>query len=173
MDTILSILADRRFWIAATIGLILYSIYLVGFRWRPPTQVRLHQMDLIHAVENNNGRDLGNLISDSYSDQWGYTKKDLQLGFKEMRRGFLALELQPSEVEVNVEKVEGTFSAVIKLQGSGVWADQIKGVLNKVNTPFVFTWRKEGGRPWDWKLISISNEELDLRGYRPGQFDNF
>jgi hypothetical protein len=38
--------------------------------------------------------------------------------------------------------------------------------INSLSTPFDLRWRHVSGKPWDWKLIAVSNSQLEL----PDQF---
>ncbi len=41
----------------------------------------------------------------------------------------------------------------------------VKERLNSVSTPFDLEWRHMSGKPWDWKLVHVSNETLTLPDY--------
>ena len=33
---------------------------------------------------------------------------------------------------------------------------------NSLSTPFELQWRHVSGKPWDWKLVRVSNPELEI-----------
>ncbi len=34
--------------------------------------------------------------------------------------------------------------------------------LNSLPTPFGLEWRRLSGKPWDWKLVRVSNPSLEI-----------
>ncbi len=38
----------------------------------------------------------------------------------------------------------------------------IKQRVNHLPEPFVLEWRRISARPWDWKLVRVSNPALEL-----------
>jgi hypothetical protein len=43
----------------------------------------------------------------------------------------------------------------------------VKERVNSLTTPFELQWRHISGKPWDWKLVRVSNPELEI----PAEFD--
>jgi len=43
----------------------------------------------------------------------------------------------------------------------------VKERVNSLTTPFALQWRRVSGKPWDWKLVRVSNPELDI----PAEFN--
>jgi len=160
---------SRAIWLIClgVFVLLMGGIYLVAFRWSPAAQIRMHQMRLIDAAEHNSRAKLEELISDSYKDQWGFSKKDLLIALRDMRRAFTTVEATPEVIVVHARKEDGAFSTVIRIDGIGYGAEEVKSEINTITTPFVFHWRKEGPKPWDWGLVRVTNDGLDLGGYTP------
>lgn len=145
--------------------------FLFGYQWQPETQVRRVQMALIQAGEGSNERALEKLISPTYADPWGLNRAQLIQAFREVRGQFLVLQVIPSDVEIRIDPSSGTakLSSKIEFQGNGPYASVIKSEVNALTTPWIFTWQKEGGMPWKWKLTRLENPGLPtLKGYRPG-----
>lgn len=169
MEFLSNFVRARLIWLIF-LGVFLFGVggvYLVAFRWTPATQIRLHQMELIQAAEHNDRATLEELISDFYKDQWGFSKKELLIALRDMRRSMTTVEVTPEVIVVHAAKDTGSFSTVIRIDGVGYAADEVKSEINTITTPFVFHWRKEGPKPWDWGLVKITNEGLDLGGYTP------
>jgi hypothetical protein len=34
--------------------------------------------------------------------------------------------------------------------------------INKLPTPFQLEWRQFSGKPWDWKLVAVSNPAFEI-----------
>ncbi len=34
--------------------------------------------------------------------------------------------------------------------------------VNTLETPFELQWQQQSGKPWDWKLVAVTNAELEL-----------
>jgi hypothetical protein len=43
----------------------------------------------------------------------------------------------------------------------------VKERVNSLTTPFELQWRHISRKPWDWKLVRVSNPELDI----PAEFN--
>jgi hypothetical protein len=41
---------------------------------------------------------------------------------------------------------------------------EIKQRINSLTTPFKLQWRRQSAKPWDWKLVHVSNRELQIPG---------
>ena len=145
---------------AAAVALAIYLLWL----WQPERQVRLHSEHLIAAVEAQDWDDLAEFIDDSYQDQWGNDRPLLLARLREIlsytrnlrieRLGGGVSRLTDNEADWNarikVEAEENELTALIKAR------------VNGLETPFVFHWRHASKKPWDWKLVRVSNEGLEL-----------
>jgi hypothetical protein len=170
IDSFFRLLSSRAFWIAVACTLILVFAYLFGYRWRPSIAVQFKQRAFLESLEDNSEDELADLVSADYSDSWGLKKPKLTQAFKDLRRHFLFLNFEASDIKVALDGDEARVSAIVKLSGRGSpIAEIIMDRANRVEAPFVFVWRKEGGAPWKWRLVSVTNADLpDLQGYRPG-----
>ena len=45
----------------------------------------------------------------------------------------------------------------------GDYAPEVIERVNRLTKPFELHWRHESWRPWDWKLVQVSNPALELR----------
>jgi hypothetical protein len=43
----------------------------------------------------------------------------------------------------------------------------LKERVNSLATPFELVWRRVSAKPWDWKLVHVSNSTLEI----PADFD--
>ena len=175
IDFYLRMLTSRTYWIVSASILVVLLIYLFGYRWRPAVQIQFKQRALLEAVQKNSSSKWGALISENYEDAWGLEKAEAEAGFGELRRHFLFVDLKATDPSVTVDGNVGQVSAMLEVAGRGSpIGEGIKDIVNGLDSPFVFTWQKEGKMPWSWRLIEVSNESLpDLRGYQPGDLESF
>jgi hypothetical protein len=138
------------------------GLYL-GWLWRPEHQVRLHTENFFHAMEHRNWDAAADFIGNDYHDQWG---DDRARVLERMREGFRW---------VRGARIIATSPTVQVQAGRAVWASKITvytsddGVMelldervNKLPTPFELEWHRLSGKPWDWKLVRVSNSAFEI-----------
>ena len=156
--------------------LILVALVVSSFiYWAPEKSVRRKQMALYKAVESKNPARVMRLLSDNYRDRWGFTPKDISESILDARKQFVVMSVQRDETQ-EVYQIEGSRAIVttrIRIGGtpSGPAGASVKQQVNRLNKPFIFTWRKESFLPSSWRLVSLENETIpdDVWGYTPGQ----
>ncbi len=152
-------------------GLVLAGlvIWLALPHWRPLVQLQWRQEAFLKAVEDRKPRRIDDLVASDYEDQWGLDRDGLIRACDDFRRYFLSMTLEPVDAEIFIEEGQGIYRARIRLQGSPVGPGSlIRTEANRLQTPFVFTWKRSGLFPWQWLLWRVENEELPtLRGYDP------
>lgn len=169
MDRFFQLLRHCGFWIALTAVLALIAIFLFGFEWRPANQVRKQQMALLLAGEKGSESKLNALISADYSDPWGLNKQQILMAFKDARQQFFVMQVVPSDVQLQLDGETATVTSMIEFRGTGPYAEVLMKEINGLKSPWVFTWKKEGSLPWEWRLIRMENADMPtLRGYQPG-----
>jgi hypothetical protein len=77
-----------------------------------------------------------------------------------------ALRFTIAAEETDASRSEASWRAKITVSGGGEYAQSIVERMNSLATPFELRWRRVSGKPWDWKLIAVSNPQLEL----PDQF---
>jgi hypothetical protein len=143
--------------LAVSVGLYLFWL------WRPEQQVRLHTENFFRAIDHRNWDAVADFIGNDYQDQWG---DDRVRVLDRMREGFRW---------VRGSRIIGSNSNVQMEAGRGVWIgkitvyssdDGVMGVLdervNKLPTPFKLEWVQLSGKPWDWKLVRVSNSAFEI-----------
>jgi hypothetical protein len=146
--------------LAATLAIALYCLWL----WDAERQVARHTENLFHKIEQKKWSAVADFITDDYVDQW---QQDRALVLERMRLvlGY-AHHFQISATDVDCE---------IDNDGLGVWRGRItidgddaelmavvKQHLNSLTEPFELRWRHVSGKPWDWKLVRVSNSGLEI-----------
>ena len=155
--------------IAGAVGLVVTVVASLTI-WRAEAQVMAHQKEFLRAVEDRKAKKIDRLLAANYADAWGFDRLDVLLACDDLRRCFLAVGFAVQDEKVEVSGGTGSYQARLRLQGSPVGAGQfIRERANRLREPFVFTWRKAGWLPWDWRLHRIDQVELtSLEGYEPG-----
>jgi len=160
----------RRYvlWGAAVLGV--WVLTLCFTTWRPVSQVRAHQEAFFRAVEDRKARRIDELLAPNYADQWGFDRTNVIRACDDFRRCFLSVGLVPTEPLVESHSGTGLYTACVRVQGSPTAVGaEIRRAANRLDAPFVFTWRRSGFLPWQWRLHRIHNEELtSLEGYEAG-----
>jgi hypothetical protein len=147
------------------------AAWLFFFHWTPEAQVKRHQKAFFRAIESANWTKLEALLDPGYQDEWGLSREQIADLISEGRAQFLFLEIDSQKAEVNAGSGAATYRAVLRISGSGhALAQQAQQRFNRIDTPFLFTWRKSGPKPWDWLLISVSNPDIHPRDF-PGSSD--
>lgn len=146
------------------LSLALLAALFLLWLWRPERQVRLHSEHLLGAIEHKSWSAVTDFIGDDYQDQWQNDRVRLLERMREVLRYLRGLHIEPSNVTVRVDRRRGYWTAKITIA-----AEQGEAVerVNSLTTPFELEWRRLSGKPWDWKLVRVSNTSLDL----PADFD--
>jgi hypothetical protein len=146
---------------------LLVGLFLVWL-WRPERQVRRHTENFLHAVEHKSWTAAGACIGSDYHDQWGDNRARV---LERMREGFryvCGVRINASNATVRIEKQRAIWSDKIVIDGdeSEVMA-ALKERVNSLTAPFQLEWRRVSAKPWDWKLVRVSNSSLEI----PADFD--
>ena len=83
---------------------------------------------------------------------------------REMLQTFLVLNIDWTTDEITVNENIAKVRGHAKLSGSGVgFSQHIMDLVNQLSEPWVFTWRTDGWKPDDWKLIFLDALKRELR----------
>jgi hypothetical protein len=150
------------FYLGSSLALVtgLFLLWL----WRPERQVRFHSEHLLHAIEQKSWSGVTDFIADDYRDQWGNDRTRLRERMREVLRYLRGLHIEPSNVNVRVDRRRGYWTAKITIDGE---QGEVTELVNSLGTPFQLEWRRRSGKPWAWKLVGITNSSLEL----PAGFD--
>ncbi len=150
------------FWAGLLVAFVI-GIWLVQL-WGAENQVRLHSEHLVHQVERRNWSAVGNFIAADYHDDWGDDRARLLTRLRLVGRFFFDLTITISEARAQVNVPNGIWKARIQMAGRGEAAAEVTSRVNSLTTPFVLSWRRESWKPWDWKLVRMANESLEIPG---------
>jgi hypothetical protein len=134
--------------------------------WQPARQVQRHQENLLSAAEGRNWKELSELIADDYSDRWSHDKAAVLEHSRLVLSQFIAVGIESRDIEVTESNGEGIVRERLMLKGSGgPLAEMATERVSALKQPFIFTWRQQSGKPWDWKLIRADQPELEIPEY--------
>ena len=73
------------------------------------------------------------------------------------------VRIEVANPSINIDHRRGIWRAQIKIDGgSEEAAELLKQRLNSLGTPFELEWRRMSAKPWDWKLVHVSNPNLEI-----------
>ena len=131
--------------------------------WQAEKQVRLHSEHFVRQLEKRNWSAAGEFIANDYHDDWNHDRRAVLNRLQIVLRFFSSLTINQANPQVSENSPAGWWSAKVKLQGSGTdFAPEIISRVNSLTEPFVLHWRRESWRPWDWKLVRVSNPALEI-----------
>lgn len=140
-------------------------VLLVWLAWpyleSPRAQVERRQRNIVAHAADRDWEAVRACLALEYEDQWSMNRTDAVALAEELLQGFIALDIEWTTAEItvneNIAKVRGT----ARLSGNGAGASLlVKERINQLVQPWVFTWRRDGGKPDDWKLLSLRNAGL-------------
>ena len=106
---------------------------------------------------------MADFIGNDYQDQWGDNRARV---LERMREGFRWVpgsKIVAASPIVNVETRRAIWIGKITLYSSD---DDVMQLLderiNKLPTPFELEWHRLSGKPWDWKLVRVSNSAFEI-----------
>lgn len=152
----------RDGFLAGGVVAVALGIYL-AWLWQPERQIRLHTKHLMAHVQNKNWTKLPDFIGVDFQDAWDDDRERLLVRVREVFSYTRGLKITPLAPQIRVQDREGFWTAIVKVDGEGGEVMVlIKERINSLGTPFELRWRRESGKPWDWKLIAASNPDLKI-----------
>ena len=151
-------------FVAGVIVALVFGLWLAQL-WRAENQVRLHSEHFLRQIEKRNAAAAGDFLALDYHDDWGHDRALLLSRLRIVLQLFSSLTISVTAPQVTLHPSAATWSATIQLEGAGgEFAPEITGRVNSLTKPFKLHWRHESWRPWDWKLVQVSNPALELGG---------
>lgn len=82
---------------------------------------------------------------------------------REVFRYLRGVRIETTEPSVGLDSRTGFWSAKLTIEGdSGEGMELVKERVNSLNAPFQLEWRRMSGKPWDWKLVRVANQNLEI-----------
>jgi hypothetical protein len=133
--------------------------------WQAENQVRLHNEHFLEQIAERDWSGAGDFLAADYRDDWGHNRKEVLNRLHLVLRLFSSLTIDAANPQVSVNAPAGWWSAKVRIEGRGSeFAPEIVERVNRLTEPFVLHWRRESWRPWDWKLVRVSNPALEISG---------
>jgi len=143
--------------VALCIGL--YLLWL----WRPEHQVRLHTEHFFHAIDGRNWETVADFIGEDYRDQWDQDRTRLLERMREGFRWVRGSRITAPDAAVQVETPRAIWIGKINVYSSDDGVMQLLDErVNRLPTPFELEWHRVSRKPWDWKLVRVSNPTFQI-----------
>ena len=153
---------------AAAVGLLIF----VGLQFRPETAVAKKQASLIQGIEKRSASRIQRLLSENYTDRWEFTDEEIVEAVIDVGSQFMALVVTAEDQTMEINDGVAVITAKLIVSGKpvGPAGQEATKRLNRLKSPFTFTWEKESFLPTSWRLVKIDNPDLptELYGYEPG-----
>lgn len=131
--------------------------------WQPERQVRRHTQKLFHRIEAKNWAAVSDLIDNDYRDQWNHDRARVVERMREVMRYLRGMRIVTPEPVIKIDNRNALWTGKITIEGdAGEAMALIRERINSLPTPFELEWRRNSSKPWDWKLVRVSNPELQL-----------
>ena len=152
----------RNGFYAGALLAVAAGVYLFQL-WLPERQVALHTQHLIEALEERDVQAVGEFVDPTYKDQWGHDRELLLSRLGAVLRYARDLDLQLNGAWTELNGDEAFWNARITVVGGEHEVDAlIEQRVNAVAEPFRLQWRRQSWKPWDWKLVGVTNSEFEL-----------
>jgi hypothetical protein len=152
----------RSGFYSGLIAAIFLGLFLIWL-WQPERQIRHHTKNFLRAIEHKSWTAAADFIDSDYHDQWG---DDRARVLERMREGFRyvrGVRINASNPTLRIENRRAIWSGKIMIDGD---RSEMMGLLeervNSLATPFELEWRQVSAKPWDWKLVRVSNSALEI-----------
>jgi hypothetical protein len=145
------------------LGLALFiGLFLIWF-WQPERQVSRHSENFLRTIEKKNWTGVADFIGNDYQDQWGDDRARVLERMREVLRYLRRVRIDASNAAVRIDSQRGYWKAKIIIDGDqGEVMALVKERVNSLARPFEFEWRRQSAKPWDWKLVRVSNASLEI-----------
>lgn len=147
----------------AGLAVTLLAGFFLVWLWRPERQLHRHSEHVLRAIEKRDWTRFASFIGGDYQDQWGNDRTLVLERTREVFGYVRRARLTVIDPTVSVTNESGYWRARILVDGdNGELITVIKGRVNSLATPFQLQWHRVSQKPWDWKLIRVSNPDLEI-----------
>jgi hypothetical protein len=145
--------------IATAIAVGLYCVWL----WQAERQIARHTENLFRRVEAKNWNGVAEFIADDYRDQWNNDRALLLERMRLLLTYTRQTRIDSSNVTCKIDNGVGIWRGKISISADATdFVAMMKASVNSLHTSFELQWRRLSGKPWDWKLVRVSNPELEI-----------
>lgn len=154
----------RGFYVGLSAALL--TAMLLSWLWQRERQVRRHTEELFAQVEDRDWDAVTDLLAEDFGDQWGHDRATIVTRLRSISPYLRGGRLIAGAPAVAIENDRGVWSGKVMIESEGEAAELVKERINNLTTPFELEWRRTPRKPWDWRLVRVSNSELKI----PEQF---
>lgn len=148
--------------IAVVVAVLILGWLAWPYLQSPEKQAKARHLELFKFASKRDWKTAGSFLSSHYEDQWGNRPAEALDLARDLMSGFIILEIKWEDTDLSANDTIVKVRGRARMEGNGMGVSQM--VMTKVNQmqePWVFTWKKEGWKPSDWKLMSVTNKELE------------
>jgi hypothetical protein len=154
----------EAFYGGLTAALVI-GLFLIWL-WRPEHQLQRHSENLLHAIEKKDWARFVSFLGSDYQDQWGNDRALVLERTREVFRYVRTVRITAPNPTLWTVNQSGYWKARIIIDGdNGEVMALVKERVNSLTAPFQFEWHRMSTKPWDWKLVRVSNAELKIPEY--------
>jgi hypothetical protein len=154
----------EAFYGGLTAALVI-GLFLIWL-WRPERQLQRHSENLLHAMEKKDWAHFVSFLGSDYQDQWGNDRALVLERTREVFRYVETVRITAPNPTLWTANQSGYWKARIIIDGdNGEVTALVKERVNSLTAPFQLEWRRMSAKPWDWKLVRVSNAELKIPEY--------
>jgi len=140
------------------------------------SQVRHRAEGFRRALADGRSAKAWHMVSADYRDQWGMDRDQIGSALRDVSRQFLTLRVEWADPQfvAGLDRTM-TLTTLPRLDGRAISpvGEMMLSTARRLDQPFTFHWKKEGWWPWTWRVVSITNPDLELpAGYSPGMFSD-
>lgn len=154
----------NRSWLLGALGAAAAAAAIaLLFLFSPGRQLDRAFSALVHAAENRDWKTVRTFLAEDYRDQWGMDREQAIALAAEGFRHFLVLEITPAAPKVSWGGRSARIDVQLALSGRGSAVGE--AILEQARTltdDFQFAWQRKSWKPWDWKLVSINQREIEI-----------
>lgn len=128
----------------------------------PGVQLERRFDQFIAAASNRNWKKVSALMADDYRDAWANGREQAVRDASEVLRHFVVLQITAEDPQFDRQDRQATVTARLHFDGRGTpIGESIKDYVNNLQQDFQFAWERKSWKPWDWKLVTINQPEID------------
>ena len=138
------------------------GLYLLWL-WRPEHQIRLHTEHFFHAIDGRKWETVAEFVGNDYRDQWDQDRTRLLERLREGFRWVRGSAITAPNAVVQVETARAIWIGKINVYSSDDGVLQfLDERVNRLPAPFELEWHHVSRKPWDWKLVRVSNPAFEV-----------
>ena len=154
---------DRSLLLRVLAGALVVLVAWLVFEFSPDRQLDKSFARLISAAENRDFKSLREIMDPDYRDQWNMDRTQAVSAASEALGQFLFLRIVTENMSGSRQGREATIAARLRFSGrANAVGEAILQHVNALEDDFRFAWRRKSWKPWDWKLVSVSQNEIQF-----------